>query len=163
MILQYFDFCRVCISRKMNAKKNEIRGGRQEQWIPTSTTWVFFSFLSQDFSYEYNNDSFLFFSVPCQYFLNNECKKYLEIRDATHLQWKPTSTPWIFFVFAFTTFFSVFCRFSTVSGTSTIRAHSTISGTRALTVRNRVFEQLARIARGKIFCHFRGVLNRFVF
>ena len=147
MILQYFGFCRVCISRKMNAKKPEIRGGRQEQWIPTSTTWIFF-FFHKIFPMNIHNDSFLFFSVPCQYFLNNECKKYLEIREGTHLQWKPTSTPWIFFVFAFTTFFSVFCRFSTVSGTSTIRAHSTISGTRALTVRNRIFEQLARIARG---------------
>ena len=33
MILYHFGFCRVSISRKMNAKKLEIRGGRQEQWI----------------------------------------------------------------------------------------------------------------------------------
>ena len=30
MIVYYFGLCRASISRKMNAKKLEIRGGRQE-------------------------------------------------------------------------------------------------------------------------------------
>ena len=34
----------------------------------------------------------------CSYFQNNECKKNLEIREGRKEQWKPTSTPWNFFV-----------------------------------------------------------------
>ena len=34
----------------MNAKKLEIREGRQEQWNSTSTAWIFFP-LSREFSY----------------------------------------------------------------------------------------------------------------
>ena len=34
----------------------------------------------------------------CSYFQNNECKKNFEIREGRKEQWKPTSTPWNFFV-----------------------------------------------------------------
>ena len=143
-------------------KKSKLEREDKTNGNPLLHHGIYF-FFHKIFPMNIHNDFFLFFSVPCYYFLNNECKKYLEIREGTHLQWKPTSTPWIFFVFAFTTFFSVFSRFSSVSGTSTIRAHSTISETCPLIVRNRNFEQLARVARAKFFSHFRGVLKRFVF
>jgi len=42
--------CCFRISRIMNAKKLEIREGRQEQWNSTSTAWIFFP-LSREFSY----------------------------------------------------------------------------------------------------------------
>jgi hypothetical protein len=72
-------------------KNLEIQEGRQEQWKPTSTPWIFFSF-SQNFPMNIQNDSLLFFLMPCSYFQKNECKKNLDIREGTLKQWKPTST-----------------------------------------------------------------------
>ena len=48
----------------MNAKKPEIRGGRQEQWIPTSTPWIFFLLLL-DFPYEHSERLPTIFFMPC--------------------------------------------------------------------------------------------------
>ena len=65
--LTFFFLCRVSISRVMNAKKKlEIRVGRQEQWNPTSTPWIFF-FLSREFSYEHSERFLTFFFMPCYY------------------------------------------------------------------------------------------------
>ena len=44
----------------MQKKKLEIRVGRQEQWNPTSTPWIFF-FLSREFSYEHSERFLTFF------------------------------------------------------------------------------------------------------
>ena len=60
----------------------------------------------------------------------------------------------------FLTLYLSICRFSTVSETSTIRAHSTISETCPLIVRNHHFEQLAH---ANFFSHFRGKFFDFVF
>jgi len=72
-------------------KNLEIQEGRQEQWKPTSTSWNFF-FFHQNFPTNIQNDSLLFFLMPCSYFRKNECKKNLDIRKGTLKQWKPTST-----------------------------------------------------------------------
>ena len=43
--------------------------------------------------------SLLFFIMPRQYFYSIECKNKLDIREGRQEQWKPTSTPGIFFFF----------------------------------------------------------------
>ena len=51
-----------------------------------------FFFFHQNFPMNIQNDSLLFFLMPCSYFQKNECKKNLDIREGTLKQWKPTST-----------------------------------------------------------------------
>ena len=51
-----------------------------------------FFFFHQNFPMNIQNDSLLFFLMPCSYFRKNECKKNLDIRKGTLKQWKPTST-----------------------------------------------------------------------
>ena len=51
-----------------------------------------FFFFHQNFPTNIQNDSLLFFLMPCSYFQKNECKKNLDIREGTLKQWKPTST-----------------------------------------------------------------------
>ena len=54
-------------------KHLEIWEGQQEQWNPTSTAWIFFSF-TRIFLYTFRKILYIFLML-CLYFPNNECKK----------------------------------------------------------------------------------------
>ena len=94
-----FFLCYVRISRVMNAKKLEIREGRQEQWKPTSTPWDFFV-LSREVSY-IHPERFLiiFFFMLCSYFQINECKKISKFKREDKSNGIPLLHHGIFFFF----------------------------------------------------------------
>ena len=49
-------------------------------------------FFHENFPVNIHSDSFPFFIMLYSYFLNNECRKKIEIKEETLKQWKPTST-----------------------------------------------------------------------
>ena len=56
-------------------KHLEIREGRQEQWNPTCTAWIFFFYFTRIFLRTFRNIPCNFFFMLFSYFQNNECKK----------------------------------------------------------------------------------------
>ena len=96
MILYYFGFCRVSIFRKINAKNSKFEGEDKSNGFPLLPHGFFF-FFHNIFHMNIHNDSLIFFLCPVSISRIMNAKKNLEIREGTHLQCKPTSTPWIFF------------------------------------------------------------------
>ena len=76
----------------MNAKKSRNSRGKTRAMETHFYIMEFFFFFHQNFPMNIQNDSLLFFLMPCSYFQKNECKKNLDIREGTLKQWKPTST-----------------------------------------------------------------------
>ena len=64
-IKYYFFLCPVRISRIMNAKKVVIRQGRQRAMETHLYTMDFFFFFHNNFPMNIQNDSLLFFFMPC--------------------------------------------------------------------------------------------------
>ena len=71
----YFLSCRVRISRIMNAKKSRNSRGKTRANGNPLLHHPIFIFFYKNFPVNMQSDSLLFFSKPCQYFYNNECKK----------------------------------------------------------------------------------------
>ena len=74
--------CCFRISRIMNAKKLEIREGRQEQWNSTSTAWIFPPF-HENFPIFIQKLSLQLFIIVCSYFQHNECKEISKFERKT--------------------------------------------------------------------------------
>ena len=68
--------------QKNECKNLEIQEERQEQWNPTSTAWIFFSF-TKIFQNTIRNILYNFFFMLFSYFQNNECKKTRNSRGTT--------------------------------------------------------------------------------